>query len=86
MTDAPRQPQSRIGLGALIQVEEDDVSSWWLMLPDGGGRIIEVGGQRVTVVSPASPVGKEVMGLEEDDEVELWLGGRDRTLTISSVR
>ena len=76
LTDAPRHPAGRVGLGALVDVEENDVASTWLVLPDGGGRTLRIDGHRVTVVTPRSPVGKAILGLHADEEAELWLAGQ----------
>lgn len=64
-------PGARVGLGSVVQIDEDERRSWLLMLPDGGGVVVQVGGEPVRVVTPRSPVGQALVGAEVGDEVEI---------------
>lgn len=72
-----------IGLTALVDVEDDDgLERRYFVLPAGAG--LEVDG--VQVVTPASPLGRALLGKREGDELELRTARKARTLTILAVR
>jgi hypothetical protein len=52
--------------GALIQLDDDLL----FMAPVGGGRV-RVGDRTVTIISPASPLGEALAGLEPGDVAEI---------------
>lgn len=63
----PPSPRDRAVTGAVVTVED---GRRWLLFPGASG--IELDG--IVVISPASPVGRALWGLEEDDEAELPTG------------
>ncbi len=69
-------------VGALIAAEEDDEKVWFFLAPEGGGTRLEGG---VQVVTPASPLGRALLGKRAGDEVELKLAGKTRLLSVLSV-
>ena len=69
-------------LSALIQVEEDDAEVWFFLAPEGGGTKLKGG---VQVVTPASPLGRALLGKRAGDEVELKLAGKTRLLSVLDV-
>ena len=69
-------------LSALIQVEEDDAEVWFFLAPEGGGTKLKGG---VQVVTPASPLGRALLGKRAGDEVELKLAGKTRLLCVLDV-
>lgn len=52
----------RIALGALVEVEFVDAREWFLLAPAGGGVEVPWQGRTVTVLSPDSPLGKQLLG------------------------
>jgi transcription elongation GreA/GreB family factor len=73
---------SKVAVGALVVVEEDDRERALFVAAHGGGLVI---GGDVTVVTPTSPMGRALHGKLADDECELVAGGAQRTLTIVEV-
>jgi transcription elongation GreA/GreB family factor len=76
-----------IARGALVEVEEEErgrTSSRrvWIA-PAGGGCALD--GGRVHVVTPKSPLGKELLGKHDGDDFEIVIGGKTRVVTILSV-
>ena len=69
-------------LGALIGAEEDDEPVQFFLAPEGGGTKLKDG---VQVVTPASPLGRALLGKRAGDEVELKLAGKTRVLSVLSV-
>ena len=51
-----------IDLGALIEVEVADDLDRYMLLPCGGGQEVEVDGERITVITPESPLGAALVG------------------------
>nr|HEX4315812.1 hypothetical protein [Kofleriaceae bacterium] len=72
------QPATRVAIGALVVVDEDDRERRFYVAGFGGG--LELGD--VTVVTPSSPVGRALLGKVVDDDCELG----KRTLAITAVR
>jgi transcription elongation GreA/GreB family factor len=75
-------PADPIALGALVTVEEDGEPQDLLLAPHGGGSVLAGG---VQVVTPTSPLGRALLGRRLDDDVEVRLPGRLRTLLVVSI-
>lgn len=56
-------PGARAELGTLVETSIAGSADWYFLLPCGGGREVDCGGARITVVTPASPMGGKLMGL-----------------------
>jgi transcription elongation GreA/GreB family factor len=67
---------------ALVTVEEDGDEVTYFLAPYGGGTVLAGG---VQVVTPSSPLGAALLGKRVDDEIEVRLPGRVRTLLIVAV-
>ncbi len=72
-----------IAMSALIVVEEDGTERHYFVAPHGGGSVLS---EDVQVITPASPLGRALLGKRVDDEVELQRAGKTRELAIVSVR
>lgn len=83
----PAPPGSPAGVGRMVHLERDDGTERWVMLvPSGGGTSVRVAGTAVQVITPASPLGRALVGANEDDEVEVAAAGSSRSLTIIAVQ
>ncbi len=71
-----------VAISSLVHVDDDGTRAWWLMLPDGGGRKIDVDGTTVVILTPISPVGGAMIGAHLGDEVEIWIGKRERYIEV----
>jgi len=78
----PTATMTKVGIGALVQVEEDDKTREIYVAGYGGGLTLA---SDVTVVTPTSPMGRALLGKQVDDECELAAGGSQRTLVITEV-
>lgn len=75
-----------IAATALVGVEDaGGASQRYFVLPAGGGVKVGTGGGEVQVVTPASPLGRLLIGKHVDDEVELRTARGRRTLVITTV-
>jgi transcription elongation GreA/GreB family factor len=77
-------PGEMISLGALVVLEGRDRSSYFIG-PRAGGTEIEIEGQSVLVITPQSPLGRQLMGRQQGDALELDLGGRRNPARVVSV-
>ncbi len=71
-----------IGLGALVALEGP---ARYFMGPRAGGTEIELNGTTVLVITPQSPLGRQLLGRKQGDTVELDLGGKRAPARIASV-
>ena len=74
-----------IAVSALVVVEEDDAEHRYFVAPAGGGISLVVDDLPITVVTPASPLGRALIGQRADDEIDLATQRHRRELTIVSV-
>ncbi|GAB4521139.1 MAG: hypothetical protein Tsb0020_39770 [Haliangiales bacterium] len=85
--DAPAfRPRQPIGLGALIEVEDEERAGRTLFLaPVGAGVTLSgPGGDGfLSVVTPTSPIGRAVMGKRLGDVVDVTVRGEPREWTIT---
>lgn len=76
-----------IDLAALVHVEIDEAEeACFFLAPVGGGLRVEVDGVTVTLLTPASPVGRALAGKVRGDVVELTTRGSVREYAIVDVR
>lgn len=84
----PLPGNAKIGLGALVEIEDEDGAGQTLFLaPVGAGEeLTGPGGDGFfTVVTPASPIGSAVLGRRTGDEVAVRIRGELRTWTVTWV-
>jgi transcription elongation GreA/GreB family factor len=56
-------PDEPIDLGALVEVEfADRAREWFFVAPAAGGTEVELEGKTVTVLTPESPLGSQLVG------------------------
>ncbi|MBW2271776.1 MAG: GreA/GreB family elongation factor [Deltaproteobacteria bacterium] len=81
-------PRDAVGLGALVDVsietDEGSEERTFFVLPVGAGTELHgPGGDGfVSVITPASPVGRALQGARAGDQVEVLVRGRDREWTV----
>jgi transcription elongation GreA/GreB family factor len=78
-------PDDPARAGALLWVEEDDARSLWLLASLGAGIEVDVDGERVSVVSTRSPLGRALLGCREGDTVTVPTPRGDRELSLLGV-
>ncbi|HNN97675.1 MAG TPA: GreA/GreB family elongation factor [Pseudomonadota bacterium] len=81
----PLPPRSPIVLGAVVEVEDEATGRTFFLAPAGAG--LELSGPGgdgfLSVVTPASPVGRAVLGRRVGDTVEITVEGEPREWTIT---
>lgn len=77
----------RISMGTIIEVEDGDEGRTIFLAPVGAGMELTMpdGDGFVTVVTPASPLGKAILGRTVGDTVEVEARGEPREWTVTFV-
>jgi transcription elongation GreA/GreB family factor len=75
-----------IDIGALVEVVMGRDHSHYLLGPRAGGTEVEVDGVEITVITPQSPLGAQLVGARAGQKLNLTLGGTARPARIASVR
>ncbi len=86
LPDRELTPGEPVALGALVAMENAGQSTYYFIGPRAGGTEILHEGQTVMVVTPASPLGHQLMGRREGDQLTLVLGGRKTSARLALVR
>ncbi|HTL66377.1 MAG TPA: transcription elongation factor [Lacunisphaera sp.] len=73
-----------IGLGALVTVAAPATSVYFIG-PGAGGTEVAVDNRTVIVLTPQSPLGRQLLGRRQGDVLRTTLAGRPAELTIASV-
>ena len=80
------QPASDVvEIGSLIELQQDGFVEWYFVGPTAGGTEIEIDGTEVLVITPESPLGSQIMGLEAGAKDSLELGGRTQKAVVQAV-
>lgn len=83
MAVSPRDPSRPIGVGALVTLTDDDGERALFVAPHGGGSALA--GGRVQVVTPASPLGRAVLGRTVGEVCEAVSAGKPREYEVTAV-
>lgn len=80
-------PEAVIALGALVEVGDDRRSDWYLVAPRAGGMEIKLADHReVLLITPSSPLGRQLMGRRQGDSVQTPGRSAPAWKTIRQVR
>ena len=74
-----------VEIGSLIELQQDGFVEWYFVGPTAGGTEIEIDGTEVLVITPESPLGSQLMGLEAGAEDSLKLGGQTQKTVVHAV-
>ena len=85
MTQRLFSTESPIDLGAYVETERRGILSAYLLAPRAGGTEVTVEGQEVMVITPQSPLGRQLIGHRQGDSVKIDLAGRSETHRIHRV-
>ena len=78
-------PGDAIALGALVELQARDARAWYFLGPRAGGLEITWGGRDILVVTPQSPVGRELIGKKLGEIITLPGRGSGVQQTIVAV-
>ncbi len=71
-----------VAITAVVTVDEDGVEHRFFVVPHGGGNVLA---GTIQVVTPTSPLGRALLGKRIDDELEIVLPGKTRSLSITAI-
>jgi transcription elongation GreA/GreB family factor len=71
-----------IGISALVDADEAGRTLRYFVAPHGGGSVLAGG---IQVVTLASPLGRALLGKQVDDEVEIRLPGKLRSIVVVGI-
>lgn len=76
---------NKIALTALIEISDGKKNKLVLLMPKGGGQIIEFEQKQIQVVTPESPLGKNLIGKELGDVIQISTGEKKINYEIISL-
>src|ERR1051326_8294092 len=79
-------PNEAVDLTALVELALDGTRSIFFIGPRNGGLEIELGGKELTVITPQSPLGEQLMGKKAGQRWTAKVGGAPRKYEIIWVR
>jgi len=79
---APRDPISGT---ALVTLDQGGALHHYFLAPVGGGLRVTVGGALVSVITPQSALGRELLGKSAGDVVEVGVQGKLRSYEVVAV-
>jgi len=78
-------PRDPIDLGALVELETPDEQSLYFIGPRAGGTEIRHGKKEILILTPQSPLGQQLVGKRQGDQVRMEIAGARQGYTISKV-
>jgi transcription elongation GreA/GreB family factor len=75
-----------IDVSALVELETDGTRGWYFIGPKCGGLEVKVGGKEVLVITPQSPLGKNLIGRKSGEQWSSKLSGSMVQTRILSVQ
>ena len=78
-------PGASIDLGALVELEENDESSFYFIGPRGGGTEVTQDKHEIVVITPQSPMGQRLMGKRVGDQFDVLIGRLPHHYRVASV-
>lgn len=83
-------PETPVDLGALIELEEGTKPgkgerSFYFIGPKAGGTEVIHAKKSILVITPESPLGREVLGKRQGDVLEVSIGGSRRVYRVVAI-
>jgi len=74
-----------VGIGALLKLDQGGTTEFYFIGPTAGGTEVEMDGTEILIITPESPLGSQLMGLEAGQKSTLNLAGRKQEVQVISV-
>lgn len=78
-------PDDPVANTALVKIAVDGKPSTVLILPKGGGFILQNGSDQIQIVTPQSALGETLMGLHAGEVAEFEVGPKVRECEVLSI-
>ena len=62
--------EDEIDAGALVEVETNDESAWYLLVPASGGTVVSHDGLEITLLTPASTLYQKLVGMRRGESLD----------------
>jgi transcription elongation GreA/GreB family factor len=85
LLDGDLAPRAMVGPGSLVELERGGMRQCYLVVPQGGGAVVQVEGRRVQVITPASALGESLMDQRVGALIEVETGTEVREYRLVSV-
>lgn len=79
------EPGEAIGLGAVVELDQNGEREFYFIGPSAGGTEVKSGQREVLVITPQSPLGGQLQGRQQGDWLNLALGGARRRVQVLNV-
>lgn len=86
LTVADWKPGAPIALGAYVELERGKDRMCYLLGPCAGGTELKHAGREILVITPQSPLGRQLIGRKEGERIQLDLGGAKREHKVATVQ
>ena len=74
-----------IGVGALVELRQDDCTNHFLIGPSAGGTEVNVNGTEILVITLESPLGEHLAGKCVGEAFRLALAGQKQSMRVVTV-
>ena len=85
LASAASHTPTAIGQGTLVEMEQDKERFWYFIAPCAGGTEIRHANKEILVLTPHSPLGRELVGKRAGDAVTLMLAGKPQRQKVVNV-
>jgi transcription elongation GreA/GreB family factor len=76
-------PDAVIALGALVELSARGRSAWYFLGPRAGGLELRIDDREILVLTPQSPLGRQLLGKRVGDLVQM--AGRGGAVTAQKI-
>lgn len=77
--------QTEVCSGALVELERGRAREWYYVAPCAGGTEVQHDGQDILVITPQSPLGRQLIGRSPGESVTLAIGGKNQRQKVITV-
>ena len=78
-------PEEPIDLGALVELERKGERAWYFVGSRAGGTEVICEGHEILVITPQSPMGRQLAGRKQGERVEIRIGPSADAYLVSRV-
>jgi transcription elongation GreA/GreB family factor len=79
------KPQPTVELGALVMIESQGKRTRSLIARFGGGTHVQIDGKVISILSPTSPLGEGILGLQKGEPFSMESPAQTRTFTVADI-
>lgn len=78
-------PEEEIDVGAVVELKSKRDRSFYFIGPRAGGTEVMHEQKEILVITPSSPLGQQIVGRKQGDQVKLQIAGASTEFEIASV-